>query len=70
MELTEWLAQTNQILFQAEHELPAEFVQQLRISQQFLMLNHLQSGFLTLEAHPPLERAMSANPFAKIGLGS
>lgn len=69
MELSDWIEQTNRILFEAEQELPAECVQQLRISQQFLMLNHLQSGFLHLEARTPLEHAMNANPFRKIDFG-
>lgn len=70
MQLEEWLAQTNQILFQAQQDMPTECVDRLRLSQQFLMANHLQSGFLTIDAQTPLERAMNANPFAKIGLGS
>jgi len=70
MELTEWLAQTNQILFQAQQDLPAEYVDQLRMSQQFLMVNHLQSGFLTVDTQTPLERAINANPFRNLGLGS
>ena len=70
MQLEEWLAQTNQILFQAQQDLPTECVDQLRLSQQFLMANHLQSGFLTIDPQTPLERAMNANPFTKIGLGS
>lgn len=69
MELTEWLAQTNQILFQAQQDLPAEYVEQLRASQQFLMVNHLKTGFLTIDAQTPLERAMNACPFTKIDFG-
>jgi len=69
MELTEWLIQTNQILFQAQQDLPTECVDHLRMSQQFLMVNHLQTGFLTIDAQNPFERAMNANPFRKIDFG-
>lgn len=66
MELTEWLIQTNQILHNAEQNLPAESINQLRIFQQTLMINHLQSGFLSGSIRSPLERAMDANPFRNI----
>ena len=66
MELTEWLAQTNQIMFQAQQHLRPEQMEQLRMTQQFLMVNHLQSGFLTLDAQSPFERAMNACPFKRL----
>ena len=66
MHLTEWLAQTNEIIFQAQQHLRPEQVEQLRMSQQFLMVNHLETGFLTFESQSPFERAMNACPFRKL----
>lgn len=65
MEITEWIAQTNQLLSAAEQRLPAAQVHQLRIFQQTLMFNHLQSGFLTLEPKTPLERAIASDPIVQ-----
>ena len=52
MELTQWIIGTNQILDQAAQNLPPEYVNQLRIFQQILMTNYLQSGFLQIGNAP------------------
>lgn len=70
MHLTEWLAQTNEIIFHAQQHLRPKQVEQLRMTQQFLMVNHLETGFLSVNQQNPLERAMNACPFRRISLGS
>jgi len=66
MHLTEWLAQTNGIIFNAQQHLRPEQVEQLRMTQQFLMVNHLETGFLSVHPQTPLQRAMDACPFKKL----
>lgn len=66
MGLSEWKTLSDQFLEQAEQTLPAWLAQSMRITQETIMRNHLESGFLTLEPQTPLERAMASDPFKNV----
>lgn len=53
MNLTDWIADTNQILAHAAQNLPPEYVEILRMQQQALLVHGLETGFLTINNEPP-----------------